>query len=81
MQSLFYKLFPTTHFSKAHLEKLQLDASLPLPAPYKLLNNQKKLREYIDWLNKTQQFTLTNNKTNQCYTNQKKKDWNTPLTF
>ena len=41
MQSLFYKLFPTTHFSKAHLEKLLLDASLPLPAPYKLLNNQE----------------------------------------
>ena len=51
MQSLFYKLFPTTHFSKAHLEKLQLDASLPLAAPYKLFNNQK-LTEYIDWLNK-----------------------------
>ena len=44
MQSLFYKLFPTTHFSKAHLEKLQLDASLPLPAPYKLFNNQKNWR-------------------------------------
>lgn len=41
MQSLFYKLFPTTHFSKVHLEKLQLDASLPSPAPYKLFNNQK----------------------------------------
>ena len=41
MQSLFYQLSPTTHFSKAHLEKLQLDASLPLPAPYKLFNNQK----------------------------------------
>ena len=34
----------TTHFSKAHLEKLQLDASLPLPAPYKLFNNQKNWR-------------------------------------
>ena len=33
--------FQRTHFSKAHLEKLQLDAGLPLPAPYKLFNNQK----------------------------------------
>lgn len=48
MQSLFYKLFPTTHFSKAHLEKLQLDASLPLTAPYKLFNNQKT--DWIYWL-------------------------------
>ena len=29
--------------------------------------------EYIDWLNKTQQFTLTNNKTTNVNTNKKKK--------
>ena len=36
-----------THFSKAHLGKLLLDASLPLPAPYKLFNDQKPDGIYI----------------------------------
>ena len=62
-------------FRKIHLEKLLLNASLPLPAPHELLNNQK-----IDWIyrlteQKTQQFTLTNNKmTNVTLTKKKEKD-------
>lgn len=62
-------------FRKIHLKKLLLNASLPLPAPHELLNNQK-----IDWIyrlteQKTQQFTLTNNKTtNVTLTKKKEKD-------
>lgn len=69
--------YSTNYFQRLTLVKLtKKNYSWMQVYHYQHLTNYlmtKKLMEYIDWLNKTQQFTLTNNKTTNVNTNKKKR--------